>query len=170
MKRSRSISGSARGWAAFRKKKMLEESRKPSTSKGYHKRRESLDFLGYRGYKTYLQSKEWQIIRDEYLKRYSVCVLCESPATQVHHIRYDVATLIGTTFWNLVQLCRKCHEKIEFDGKKKRHFREVNKILFELARETERGKRWINWKDHQENQHKAQKRKKNIEKHKRRGS
>lgn len=87
----------------------------------YSARNILLGLLGYRDYRDYLASELWSEIRSAVLDRddYS-CRLCGEPTRIVHHIQYDVDTLLGDKFDNLVSLCDGCHTKVEFTSKGKK--------------------------------------------------
>lgn len=115
----------------------------------YAKRNERLGEIGYPTYLEYLKSKDWIKIRTNKLNRHPTCLLCPNPASQVHHMSYDYETLLGVHDYRLVQLCGRHHQHIEFSGDRKRHLKEANRTLFELANQCERGKKWIEWHNHQ---------------------
>jgi len=86
------------------------------------------DALGY-SYQEYLESDLWKFIRAAVLGQANgICKGCGAEATEVHHLKYNKAVLLGKNFFKkppkpieaLVALCRGCHERIEFcqDGKK----------------------------------------------------
>jgi hypothetical protein len=70
-------------------------------------------------YSDYLKSPEWLAIRNSVLDKRPKCELCGCNAEQVHHDSYDGLVMSGAVTDALVSLCRKCHEAIEFDGKRK---------------------------------------------------
>lgn len=142
----RSVRGSSIGWAALKSKNRQTKSK----LRCYEQRGEKLSNLGYAGYQAYLASDEWKTIRDEKLKRYPHCILCQCKATQVHHLDYGHRTMLGLRPWRLVQMCGDCHKSIEFDGKRKRAIKEANRVLFETAAKTERGQSWIRWHEEQD--------------------
>lgn len=95
----------------------------------YTERDESLAKLGFSNYGDYLQSKLWLGIRYRVLKRdRHICRMCEERAWQVHHQRYDLATMSGRDLRRLNSLCGNCHEKLEFDGATKRSAEEVRRL------------------------------------------
>lgn len=62
---------------------------------------------------TYLQSAEWQALRNQVLLRdHHTCCKCGlSPSSlDIHHIRYD--HLGKEPLEDLVSLCRKCHQEV----------------------------------------------------------
>lgn len=148
----RSIRGSRKGFGALYAKK-----RKPKRKlmKAYHQRNCKIKELGYSTYRAYLKSDDWRIIRTRKLTKYPWCLLCPNPSSQVHHISYDYATLLGLNDFLLIQLCSKCHEELEFDGNRKRERKEANAVLFDKASKTTKGKLWIDWFEHRSRATKA---------------
>ena len=118
----RSVHGSSKGWDNLHGKKRKPKP-KPTYKKHkcYKERGENLQSIGYSAYVLYLKSKEWQDIRSRQLEAHPSCLLCLSDANQVHHLSYDVLTLMGGNPHCLVSLCRPCHESIEIekDGNKR---------------------------------------------------
>lgn len=82
----------------------------------YVRRNDTLSDIGYAGYKEYLASDEWKEIRGRILDRHPSCLLCQVPASQVHHMSYAPDVLLGLADHLLVSLCDACHRRIEFDG------------------------------------------------------
>lgn len=83
-------------------------------------RADSLLYLAMNDYAEYLASPLWQSIRTRVLNRENrICRLCADPATQVHHRRYDKATMLGDDITRLVALCENCHQLVEFDRGRK---------------------------------------------------
>lgn len=83
---------------------------------GYAERDRLLRQMGFRSYQHYLGSSLWAEIRERVLRRDGRrCRICSVIATQVHHQRYDYATLRGKNPDNLMSLCHACHETVEFD-------------------------------------------------------
>lgn len=82
----------------------------------YRQRNETLRILRLANtYSEYLSGEIWKTIRESVLERDEYkCVCCGSDACQVHHTRYNAATLIGKTLEHLFSVCRECHIKIEF--------------------------------------------------------
>ncbi len=144
----RTVRGTARAWSNLKKKKVVTKS---SKMKCYSNRNTVLLSLGFQDYKAYLESEVWKEIRSKKLSRYRNCLLCECPAFEVHHMSYDLETLLGKRPFRLVQLCRTCHIKIEFDGDRKRELRETNKELTDLASKTIRGQKWLRFLDYNRN-------------------
>lgn len=112
--------------------------------KCYEKRSDKLIEIGYSSYQDYLKSEEWKEIRNKKLNKFPICLICSSKSSQVHHMSYDCLTLLGVHLHRLVALCGVCHEKIEFDGKRKRTVKEANKCLFHLAEQNGK-ENWIKW-------------------------
>lgn len=72
--------------------------------------------LGFKSYKAYLASELWADIRLRVLRLYSHnCTSCGRPATQVHHTKYTVEVLNGSSLSGLRAICRGCHKSIEFN-------------------------------------------------------
>ena len=81
-----------------------------------------LKAIGFNSYKEYLKSDLWKSIRENVFDvKGKMCAAkdCTAPATQIHHTRYKMEELGGRNLRHLHPLCRDCHYKIEFDGKKK---------------------------------------------------
>ncbi len=71
--------------------------------------------MGYKTYKEYLLSPLWESIKDRvYKNRDYKCVLCSEEAQCVHHRGYGRAVLAGEELHQLVTLCNKCHQAVEF--------------------------------------------------------
>lgn len=64
-------------------------------------------------YSIYLNSEKWKEKRERVLKRDNyVCKACErNKATQVHHISYEF--IYNEPLFDLVSVCKPCHDKIE---------------------------------------------------------
>lgn len=68
-------------------------------------------------YRAYLKSPLWAKIRRRVLRRdQHRCQSCGGRARQVHHGRYDDATLSGETLEHLFSLCGRCHEAVSFNA------------------------------------------------------
>lgn len=90
------------------------------TASPYCFRNRLLKEMGYKSYRDYLRSPKWASIRKQaILKNNGRCVSCGSPATQVHHSKYDKPTLTGQSLKFLHPVCGKCHENAEMDAGKK---------------------------------------------------
>jgi len=97
----------------------------------YENRDELLVALGWSTYDEYLLSQRWAKIRRRVLLANNMqCVVCGEPASQVHHLRYDKATLLGKDLDGLVSICPTCHHLLEYDTSgKKRTPQEANAAL-----------------------------------------
>ena len=104
---------------------------------GYKPRSEALSRCGFSCYSEYLFSDLWKSIRLRVLERdHWTCVVCEYPATQVHHLSYADAVLLGERIDKLVSVCAPCHFKIEFAGN-------GNKLpLAKAVKKLEKLKKW----------------------------
>ncbi len=94
------------------------------------KRHVSVARLGFKSYYSYLHSPLWRIIRETVLERDShkcLAFSCKNDAVQVHHLQYDLFTMVGYTTGTLFSLCRDCHVKCEFG-------QEGNKLTFHQAK------------------------------------
>ncbi len=76
----------------------------------YKMQKSFLKQLKVNHYLNYLKSKEWQILREQVIKRDSVCTNCMQPANDVHHLNYDNFT--KEKLEDLILLCRECHEEV----------------------------------------------------------
>lgn len=78
--------------------------------------RDGLKMLGFSSYQQYLKSPLWQAVK---CKVFAVngkeCLLCNNPASTVHHRKYTALTLIGEQLNYLSPICNSCHKMIEFD-------------------------------------------------------
>jgi len=82
----------------------------------YQERNVNLATIGFSSYADYLNSDMWAgIKRRAYKRKGESCSLCKSLATEMHHNRYAVDDLIGSTLEHLHPLCSTCHESIEHD-------------------------------------------------------
>lgn len=62
-------------------------------------------------YDAYLKTTEWDMRRQAVLRRDPICKACESmESVQVHHLTY--AHVGNEPLFDLVGVCRDCHEKI----------------------------------------------------------
>lgn len=67
-------------------------------------------------YLDYLQGENWNIIREEVLKRDNFrCLICNLAAEQVHHLKYSKDILEGKNCSMLISVCRSCHYKCHHD-------------------------------------------------------
>jgi hypothetical protein len=104
--------------------------------KHYRERDKLIRSLGFPSYKAYLSSMFWRALRAEHLRINESCVVCESPAEQVHHMSYTKAALDGTDPKQLASVCAGHHRAIEFDGfGRKRSPRQAAKRLGQLIAE-----------------------------------
>lgn len=87
----------------------------------YQFRNAILSHLGYKPphYVSYLASDDWKAIRAAVVSRWPKCVMCESPTEVVHHLQYDIGTLLGLHYTKLAPLCHACHELVEFEENEK---------------------------------------------------
>ena len=87
-------------------------------------------------YSSYLKSDTWAYIRKEVFasKGRLCCCGCGRNATQVHHGKYDEATMFGRTFESLFPICSNCHDEIEFTDGKKNGLQQANDKLRFLSR------------------------------------
>lgn len=92
--------------------------------KQYQSRNQIVHQLGFRSYAAYLKSKLWKSIRRKvFARKGRKCAACRiERATQVHHERYDFATLSGKTIDYLHPVCWDCHRDIEMNHGQKRSF------------------------------------------------
>jgi hypothetical protein len=77
----------------------------------------------FKEYSVYLQSPEWRNKRELVLRRDNrVCQCClVNHATQVHHKSYEFVDLSGSEpCFDLVSICKSCHDRIEEMKKAKR--------------------------------------------------
>lgn len=80
--------------------------------------RTSLYRLGFKDYQDYLRSPLWQKIKAQVHtdNRHGKCMVCQNDkATQVHHRRYDLATMQGRNRKCLVPICYQCHQYLTRD-------------------------------------------------------
>ena len=72
--------------------------------------------VGLPDYRTYLESELWGRIRRRVLRQAnSRCCCCENRATQVHHSRYTLENLAGTSLIGLHAICAECHELVHLN-------------------------------------------------------
>lgn len=66
--------------------------------------------LGFSSYDEYLGSPLWLSIRRRVLEFFEgKCADCRRDASQVHHLRYNIANLSGRSLKGLLALCKRCH-------------------------------------------------------------
>lgn len=110
----------------------------------YKERNSILKDLGYRSYLEYLKSEDWKTIRLRILQKTPDCCVCGHKAFHVHHMSYDIETLLGLKDFCLVSLCDVCHKDIEFLEGKKLNLKEANNRLFYKAGSNPFfGRKWI---------------------------
>ncbi len=82
----------------------------------YRERNILLKELGYKSYQAYQCSALWKRIRSQVKERSGgTCECCKQRKSKnVHHKSYDRETLLGESLDQLIDLCTKCHLKIEF--------------------------------------------------------
>jgi hypothetical protein len=131
------------GWRLKYKKPPKPKKSDGKKFKEYRRRNDKLSQLGYAGYAEYLKGDDWKRVREDKLRRFPQCLLCERVANQVHHLDYSHEVLLGLRPQLLVTLCGDCHERIEFDGGEKRSLPEANAELRRLAHEAGLT-RWLN--------------------------
>lgn len=107
--------------------------RKPNP---YAERNRLVEKIGFKNYPAYLKSELWADIRARVLDRdLWKCVMwhsddmCDNPATEVHHRRYDLGTLLGIELSGLVAVCRGCHQRAECGRNGKRTLAQANNHL-----------------------------------------
>jgi len=111
----------------------------------YERRNRELRQLGFATYKDFLRSDLWKQTRAKVLAGFSKCLLCGQPSTQVHHMSYDTATLLGIRLYRCIALCEPCHKNIEFDDGKKLTLCQANVKLSALLKLTEKGRNWLRY-------------------------
>ena len=90
-----------------------------SALRDYKRRARALKCIGFSRYEDYLASELWAEIRAERLTEDPECYGCAMPATQVHHVTYEVGVLLGTLSRSelrqkLRTVCKECHESSEY--------------------------------------------------------
>jgi len=97
----------------------------------YRKRDEILRSMGFDSYSEYRRSWIWQQARNKAMQHHEHrCYNCGDDATEVHHLKYDEATLCGVDLKWLMPLCRQCHQHAEVDERgKKRSLDAANQVL-----------------------------------------
>lgn len=128
---------------AAQKPRPAESKQKRRVMKAYRERNRTLRDLGYPSYREYLRGPEWSEIRDAKLRRFPHCLVCKAGATQVHHLDYSDAVLLGMVPRLLVTLCRWCHESIEFTDGEKLSLADANKKLRKTMLSVKGGHRWL---------------------------
>lgn len=128
--------------SAKKKRKLENERARQRVDRGlrYTDRDTILRSIGFKSYEDYLKSEFWANIRTAAIERHGKnCALCgKDKSIQVHHTRYDRATLIGEQLRFLVPVCRNCHLDIEFSGpthrRRKRTMAGAIKHIYLLAK------------------------------------
>lgn len=101
--------------------------------RGYEERADSLQRLGYKTYTEYLGSSLWKKIRSSVIERDERrCQICRGRGRQVHHTSYRFDVMAGKRLKSLHCVCRDCHLRVEFDGKRKRTFGEALSAFHKL--------------------------------------
>lgn len=102
----------AKSWNNY---KAAIKNRKDHNGRSYDSRNLILKENGFKSYREYLSSSLWKSIRVRVFSlKGNLCHLCNSKATELHHNRYSKSDILGITIKNIVPICRKCHEYIEF--------------------------------------------------------
>ena len=63
------------------------------------------------------QYREYSKVRKEYLEEHSYCEVCYSPATEIHHKKGKIESLLTDKNFFLA-VCRNCHDWIENNPEK----------------------------------------------------
>lgn len=116
-------------------RKLVKSNPPPADLNFYQERDKLLRKMKFSCYGDYLRSDLWLGIRERVMVRdYRHCWCCDAKATEVHHRRYDKATLSGNDLSGMVAICHECHKKVEFDfgGNKHTHPGLVDKALVQL--------------------------------------
>lgn len=90
----------------------LVKRRQFTGSHDQRERRDALERLGFASYGAYLKSDLWRAIRAMVMDRSDgMCETenCGKPAVQVHHLAYNIDTLIGRRLESLQAVCGSCH-------------------------------------------------------------
>lgn len=102
----------------------------------YAERNRLVRRLGFTSYADYLKSRLWADIRARVMERdRRRCVMehsgegCACQATEVHHRRYDLLTLMGGDLSGLVAVCRTHHQQAEYGRDGKRTLAQANNFL-----------------------------------------
>jgi|SRR5579859_25572 len=93
------------------------------------------------GYETYLQSDLWADIRARVIRAAGGnCPCCPRRASEVHHRDYRPRVLSGEDLTPLVAICKPCHKKVHYDGRKKREsWNETEAVLAEMVAQRRSG-------------------------------
>lgn len=97
----------------------------------YARRDVVLRRMGFQDYRHYLASGLWVGIRRAVMARDGgLCVCCGGRGWQVHHFRYDEATLLGERLDGMVAICGDCHRECELDESgRHRRLAAVNRMV-----------------------------------------
>jgi hypothetical protein len=87
-------------------------------SKSYGDRDAFLQAAGFHSYRAYLASTTWKTVRSHILDQYGTCHFCDQPARAVHHLLDTVENLLGRSGFGLIPVCRSCHKRMHFHGKR----------------------------------------------------
>tara|TARA_B100002019_G_scaffold290876_1_gene309582 strand:- start:104 stop:565 length:462 start_codon:yes stop_codon:yes gene_type:complete len=131
--------------------------------------------LGYSHYNQYLKSDLWkEIIKPKVIKEHGgQCYVCGCKKNlEIHHMDYNKENLSGESTNNMIPLCGRCHEKIEFKKVKgstvKVSLEQANSRLTDLIvkkRGKINSKSYRNWKDPKDRKKGWKKRKKDRNKY-----
>lgn len=113
----------------------------PSTTDKFREYKERdlvLQHLGYASYGQYLSSPLWSKIKAMVKERSKgICECClKRRSRQVHHADYLMKTLNGESIEALVDLCGRCHSRVEIIWAKvprKRGFQKAQRLLVGLT-------------------------------------
>jgi len=124
-----------------------------TTQNIYEARNILLKHMGYATYQVYLDSELWREIRKRVMTRDKFkCKICDAPAEAVHHVKYDQATMLGTTIKHLASICNDCHEAVEFkDGVKLSGGQARQRFLSPSFRKDQKDRRWHSFNDRKGN-------------------
>jgi hypothetical protein len=96
--------------------------------------------MGFASYGDYLKSDLWLSIRRRVLAEQPRCYACKRKAWQVHHRRYDGATLRGEVLSGMVAVCKRCHSAAERRRGRKVALGQANAVLERMRRKRGRTK------------------------------
>lgn len=85
----------------------------------YTERAANLRSIGFSSYREYLKSSLWRRVRKQvFAAQGTTCQGCHvDDCNTVHHIDYDIPTLLGKRLDKLMVICGRCHKAIEFDDR-----------------------------------------------------
>lgn len=108
----------------------------------YANRDALLHEMGFTSYAEYLASQLWSGIRTAAFQLHGAqCKLCKSRAVVIHHLSYNKSVLLGKDLNGLAPLCDKCHYKVEFSKKNRKHSLEEAKTVFDRLANSKKSKR-----------------------------